>query len=133
MAMDTLALIPRYLVWHYTRALADMWRNTLSALWFVYHFFSMPLLVRTFFAPWKRLYEDKPLHFSFELFFERTLINTLMRIVGVFFRIGILLVGAASLIVTAAFGILFLLIWITLPFLLLSMVAKGIALLAARN
>ena len=38
-----------YLSWHYTRAFRDIGSVWLNFMWFILHFFSMPLFLRTLF------------------------------------------------------------------------------------
>lgn len=49
--MHIALLVPEYLAWHYTEAVR-LWLNIVSNfLWFTYHFFSMPVMLRRFTKP----------------------------------------------------------------------------------
>ena len=122
--MNIGTFIFRYFAWHYSRALTDLWRNSQNAVWFVYNFFSTRLLLRTFFAPWKRMDEDKT-----TAWFERLVINTMMRLFGMVCRASLLAVGFLALGLTIAFAGLFFLLWLFLPLLVLALFFKGLALL----
>ncbi|MFY9463399.1 MAG: hypothetical protein WAP52_04445, partial [Candidatus Sungiibacteriota bacterium] len=44
-----------YIIWHYGKAVRDFFGIAYDVLWFGYHFFSLPLLARTLFAPLSRI------------------------------------------------------------------------------
>lgn len=128
--MDVLALIPAYIMWHYTRALREYWHHTENVLWFIGHFFSLATLVRTFFAPWRRLDADKAEHEKLGDMFSRLIFNTIMRVVGAFLRFWILLVGISVLVLAAVMFAGGFIVWLILPFIIVAMLIRGIALLA---
>jgi hypothetical protein len=83
--MHIALLVPEYLAWHYTEAVR-LWLNIVSNfLWFTYHFFSMPVMLRRFTKP----VAGQPL---------TTLVNMAGRIIvlalGMVFCCGIVVVGA---------------------------------------
>ena len=118
-----------YLWWHYTLALGDL-AILLRDLWrFLYHFFSIPTLIRTLFAPWRRLGESYPHGFNPQAVLEIVVVNTLMRLVGLIFRLVMIVVGLATLMVAAVIGVCFFLIWLLLPFVIFSLATAGVFLL----
>src|SRR3989344_9375955 len=94
--MSLLLLPLAYIFWHYTRAWTDLWRLATNYLWFLYHFFSIPLLLGTFFAPWKRL-SDGGKSKAMGGGFGRLIFNLMLRIVGVFARGAVVGIGIFSL------------------------------------
>jgi hypothetical protein len=103
-----------YILWHYTRAWSDLFRVIGNYFWFVSNFFSVNLLLRTLFSPWRRLSisggrggEDS--------FFAALIINTIMRFVGFIARVFTIAFGLVALIITAVFGAAVVLIWLILP------------------
>lgn len=128
--MVGLLIIRDYIVWHYSRALIDIfviWRNVTR---FVFHFFSIPLLLRSLFQPWKKVAAKREsTGFDPQDWIETVMVNTVMRIVGAIMRLllivfGLLCVGAIVLI-----GLQFFVLWVVLPFTLLLLLSSGITLL----
>lgn len=115
--MQTVSLLGNYFVWHYTRAYRELIHIEENILWFLFHFFSLPELTRTFFAPWKRLGENYGSIFDTEEFFAALVTNILMRIVGISMRIIIISAGCFVLIVASCGALLLLVLWTILPLL----------------
>lgn len=119
-----------YLIWHYSIGLADFFRVWGNFLWFDWHFFSIPLLTKTLVSPWRRLGETKKqpgLHP--EEFFGNLIVNTLMRIVGIFVRLATIIIGLFFLVVIAIIGFLALIVWLTAPFIIPFLIASSVRLL----
>jgi len=103
-----------YIVWHYTKAWSDMFRVIGNYLWFVSNFFSLELLARTLFSPWRRLAisggkgkEDS--------FFGALAVNTLMRLVGFGIRAVTIIAGALTLLLVVVVGCFAALAWLVFP------------------
>ena len=118
-----------YIVWHYSRGLRDSVRFSLTFLWFVYNFFSIPILLGSLFAPWRRMGEPYRKGFLAAEFFSTLIVNLLMRLVGFCFRTVVIIVGLLALIATALLGFFGLLVWLALPLILVLLFLWGIALL----
>jgi hypothetical protein len=123
--METIRFFPNYIVWHYTKAFHNVWGIWANFLWFVYHFFSLPILARTFFDPWQRMGEEYKKGFDPKEFFSTLVVNTLMRIVGVFMRFFVMVIGLVSLGAVFFLGIVSFVVWAALPVLILFFLAKG--------
>ena len=109
-------LATRYLIWHYSEALADWWRIVGNFVWFFFHMFSIGLLLRTLFAPFKRMQEErKKGSWKFEDWGGAIIINILMRVIGVGVRMVIIAVGLVFIILTASGGALAFILWLILP------------------
>ena len=96
--MAFLALLGRYFAWHYTGGLLACLRLWADFLWFIYHFFSAPVIMRTLFTPWRRLGEPYRSGFDPERALETFIVNLLMRLFGLVVRIIWLATASASLI-----------------------------------
>lgn len=118
------ALIPTYFVWHYTIALNDFKRIAKNISWFIFHLFSIDILLDTLFSPWKRLSKDADAHSTF---FTNLVINILMRFVGVFVRLGTIIFGTILLAITIAILIITFVVWLFLPFLVPAFFLYGIS------
>lgn len=124
------SLFLRYIGWHYSRALIEFWQNVKTLFWFAGHFFSIEILLKTFFQPWKRLNEEKgSAAGGLEDWFGRFVINTLMRFIGIVCRSSILFMAVISFLILAVSSVGLFLVWLALPFLILMLLAKAIALI----
>lgn len=127
--MNPLAFISTYIVWHYTQALSGTVRLWLNALWFVQHFFSLPLLAKTLFSPWRRLNETYQGGLNFENIASLIIVNTLMRLVGAVIRLFVIAIGLIAFITAFLGGIVFFVIWLLAPIVIPMFISVGLALL----
>jgi len=118
-------LVRAYIFWHYSAALGAWWQIYVNSLWFLFHFFSIPILFRTLFAPWRRLAESYPKGFSPKAVAETLLINFLMRLVGFIFRIFFIFAAWVVLIFAFVFGWLVLVFWLFTPPLAMALFGAG--------
>ncbi len=128
--MNLITLLSSYSLWHYTTALSDIFRIWGNFLWFVYNFFSIPLLLKTFFSPWRRLREEKKqagLHPG--EFFGNLIVNVLMRIIGIFVRLITIVVGLCILFLVFLSGIAAFVLWLATPLLLPILIIIGLKML----
>lgn len=124
-----LAFLGRYFVWHYTTGLLDCLRLLADFLWFVYHFFSVPVIVRTLFTPWHRLGESYRRGFDPGRVLETFIVNTLMRIFGFVVRVFFLLATFLALFTTFFFGLFITFSFFLAPFIILGSFILGFYLL----
>lgn len=124
-----LYIIQDYLLWHYTRAFNEIFHVWLNFIWFTIHFFSLPLLLRSWFAPWKRMTEDRGDTWSLEDFASYIIINILSRLFGFIARGLIIIIGLIALLLTSITGFLIYLLWAVAPTLLIIILGFGISLL----
>lgn len=119
-----------YLRWHYTKALVELCRIYKNITVFLYGFFSIGVLLRSYFAPWRRLGEDYPSNLlDIAGILSVLVVNTLMRLFGLVMRTVIIVFG---LLIVCLFIILFpflLLLWLLLPLIVLTLFILGIFLL----
>lgn len=83
-------------------------------LWFVANFFSLKLLARTLFSPWRRLSVSGG-RGKEDSFFGALAINTLMRLVGFGIRAATIVAGAVALFITVLISCLAALAWFVFP------------------
>jgi hypothetical protein len=79
------------------------------------HFFSLPLLLRTFFSPFHRLREMPQRGFHPTDYIASMTVNIIMRFVGVLLRGALMIAGAFALLVMLLVGAVLLVSWIFLP------------------
>ena len=127
--MKFFALLGRYLAWHYTTGLLDCLRLSANFLWFVYHFFSVPVLARTLFFPWRRLGEAYRGGFDPERLLETFIVNLFMRICGFVVRVIFLIVATVMLIMVFGLGLFMTFIFFLAPLIIIGSFALGFYLL----
>jgi hypothetical protein len=95
-------------------------------VWFLWNFFSIKVLLKTFFTPFERLRENYSGGLDMESLAASILVTTLMRIVGMCFRAVIIALGLVSLVFFSLAGLLGIFIWLTLPFIILAVIFTSI-------
>jgi hypothetical protein len=124
--MKTISIILGYLKWHYSKAISSLgtiWKNL---LYFIFHYFSISLLFKNFFDPWKRMNDSYPKRFSFKEYLFSFLTNIIIRIVGMIMRTFLIIIGLTCYIILAIFYPIVLIIWLLLPFITLYLIATGL-------
>jgi len=113
--MQIVLVIPEYILWHYTRALRLTLNIVTNFVWFTYHFFSIPILLKTFFDPW---YIAPPLSVPGShpfLVTERFFLQTFMKFFGPIIRGIVVVLGFTLCILLSVFGFVLFVIWFFLP------------------
>jgi len=123
------SIIHDYFVWHYTQAWWQMWGVWRNFLWFTIHFFSIPQLLRSWFAPFKRIAQNRGDKFNLEDFASYIIINIISRIIGAIARTAIIIVGCIALLCTIVGGFVTYLFWMVAPFLIIGLLGASISLL----
>ncbi len=119
----------QYITWHYSRGIRDsvvLWSNF---IWFLSHFFSLPLLPATLFSPWRRLPEARKERFNIEEFFTVLVVNVMMRAVGFVLRISMIAIGLIFLTVALLCMIVHVILWVLLPLVIPLLIYYGTSLL----
>jgi hypothetical protein len=120
----------QYVRWHYTYAVADLVGIMLNFVWFLYEFFSIPILLKTLFVPFHRLSESKHTGFDPAAWLQALTINTLMRIVGALMRLLLIAIGIVLIMLVAVVGLGFLIVWLLAPLFVIFLVGSGLTFLA---
>lgn len=126
--MNLTRLAIHYIYWHYGKAFDELhtfWKNL---LWFFYHFFSMPLLLKTLFRPIFRIHASSTpgTGLDLERMFENLTVNVIARIVGIFLRIVVIVIGGLIECIVLLAGPLIFLAWFILPILPLLCILVGL-------
>ena len=116
-----------YFAWHYSTGLRDYMRNWTNFIWFFWHFFSITILAKTFFAPLNRIHEksERP-GIHVELFFQNALVNIVMRLVGMLLRLILMVIGFLAIGATLILGTFIFITWIFMPLVLVGLIGTGI-------
>jgi len=114
-----------FLSWYYSQGVDYYIASWFSTVRSVNHYFSLPLLMRTLFSPWKRMVVvDKSPGFNIQKRFEAFTFNMISRGIGAFVRFTLIWVGAIFIIFTFLGGIMGLFLWLALPFFGLNIYSK---------
>ena len=99
------------------------WKNFLK---FNLNYFSVPLLLKTFFSPWRRYKVSYGKGFDFGKFFEAFFSNLIFRILGAILRSFLIVIGLIAEVFLIAGGIIVFFGWLLLPALLIAGFIFGI-------
>ncbi|GIW69148.1 MAG: hypothetical protein KatS3mg100_642 [Candidatus Parcubacteria bacterium] len=117
-----------YFLWHYSHSFESYFRIWRTILWGVFHFFSVPFLVRTLVAPLMRTGETYAKGFDPAQWAQTFLLNTIMRIVGMVARLIVLAVGGLVMAAAVLAGVVGFVVWLVWPFTLAALVVAGVLL-----
>lgn len=104
------------------KAVAHAWGQRLVK---VSHLFSVPILLRTLFAPWRRIITYPGA--SIDAQFRAMVDNLVSRVVGFTVRIFVLIAAGSMLFVTSVIGGLWVVVWPTIPLAIPLLIYKGFA------
>jgi len=119
------SILVEYIKWHYGGAITNYVRLVRTGRDFILYFFSLPLLLRTLFSPYKRIQEPRTRRFSFEDWAGQIIINALSRIIGFILRISIIILGLlffVAFMIISVFGFAF---WIASPIIVIMSIISG--------
>jgi hypothetical protein len=124
--MHIISFLPYYISWHYADGLKGffyIWRNFFL---FFSNLFSIPTLLRTLFSGWHRIKEKYPKSFDIEAFFSALAINIIMIIFGFVVKIFFIILGIFSLVLVGVVGLILLVKWLALPFIVIALLLLGV-------
>ena len=107
-----------WLYWHFLEAPKGILRGWRNFLKFGLNYFSLPLLLKTFFSPWRRYSWAYPRGFSIGIYIEVFFSNLISRFLGAMVRSFLVVIGMFFVALLAIGGLIVFLGWIILPFLI---------------
>ena len=102
------------LSWWYTRGLVMAARRVRNRLAALYDYFSIDLLLRTLFSPFRQISAgsvDGPLPVKLRAFVDRLI----SRVIGGIVRLIIIIAGSFALLLTVVGSLVYLLVWLIIP------------------
>lgn len=101
-----------FLSWHYIRGSKFLINVISNFVFFAFHLFSVKLLFKTLFAPWRRveIIQQKP-GFSFEKLFNKLTFNLISRAIGFITRAFLISWGILLALIFIILGCLLLAVW----------------------
>ncbi|MDO8572652.1 MAG: hypothetical protein Q7S11_02660 [bacterium] len=127
--MAILILIWQFVIWYYTAAITNFIKISSDFIWFLYHFFSIPILIPTLFSKWRRIGDVRTKKFDIPDFFSVLIVNSVMRIIGFFIRSFVILAGVVSITLALVIEIVLFITWLFLPIIIVGLFAVGITLM----
>src|SRR5688572_32715949 len=103
------------LQWWYSKGWMETGKRALSLPGSVIQSFSVPILARTLFAPWKQIVAMKPANDNIQLQLRRVMDNLVSRVVGFFVRSLTLLAATIMSVLALAAGATVTLAWPLVP------------------
>ena len=101
------------------------WRNLLK---FNLNYFSIPLLLRTFFSPWRRYRLFCPKGFNLKTYLEVHFSNLISRSLGAILRFFLIIIGVLAEILIIFGGVIIFVLWFLLPLILIMGLIFGLEL-----
>ena len=109
-------ILIQYLTWQFFDSPREILKAIKNFLLFYLDYFSIPLLLKTFFWHWHKYSYSYGKSFNPGRYFEAFAFNMMSRVVGAILRAFFIIAGVAAELVILFFGALIFFIWILLPF-----------------
>ncbi len=124
--MKAIFILFGYLRWHYSKAIFSLSSIWIDFLKFSCDFFSIKLLIKNFFDPWKKMTDNYPKWYDIKKYLEAFITNIIVRIVGVIMRICLLLIWLLCYIILLFLYPFILLVWLILPIIVIVLISYGL-------
>jgi len=115
----------QWFVWQFfetPRTILTAWKNFLK---FYLNFFSIPLLIKTFFSPWRGYKWSYGKGLDIGRYLETLISNLICRVLGAVLRFFLILIGILVEILIIFFGLIIFLGWFVLPIFLIFGICHG--------
>ncbi|MFQ6049986.1 MAG: hypothetical protein ACE5J0_03060 [Candidatus Paceibacterales bacterium] len=119
----------QYLSWQFFKMPRDILRGWKNFLKFGLNYFSVFLLIKTFFSPWRRYRWTYPRGLDIGKYFETFFSNLISRILGAILRFPLIIVGCLAEIFIFFAGFIVFLGWLLLPLILILGIYHGFRIL----
>ena len=112
-------IITLWFFWHFyemPKFLLEVWKNYIL---FISNLFSLPFLLKSLFAPWRKYRWNYPKGFDIGEFFSTLISNIFSRILGAIMRIVLIIIGIPFQIFVIFAGLIIFLLWMLIPFIII--------------
>lgn len=109
-----------WILWQFyemPKFLLQIWKNYLM---FVSNYFSIYMLLKTLFAPWRRYSWKYPRGLDLEEFFNTLISNTFSRVLGAGCRVILIVLGILAQIFVALAGLIIFIAWFLAPLIIVA-------------
>ena len=117
-----------WLAWHFWEVPKEIVAGWKNFLLFNLESFSIVLLVKTLFSYWHKYSWSYGRGFDFKVYLEAALSNLISRIIGAIIRIILIVIGIVSELFIFFAGLIILLAWLLLPFIIIVGIVFGFSL-----
>jgi hypothetical protein len=104
-----------WILWHYVVSLKEIYQRWKDLLRFSLDYFSIPFLLKTLFAPWRKYKVSYGKGFNIGKILESFGFNAFSRFLGAVIRIVVIFIGFLTEALIIFFGSFIILLWIVLP------------------
>lgn len=111
--------------WYYKDIPQKFYKIWSNYVWFWGYYFSLGNTLRTFFSPWKRIYENYGSGFDIQKWLSALVWNLFSCFMGMLFRSCLLAAFLIAELFSFAAGFLFLIVWPTFPLILITIFIIG--------
>jgi len=116
-------MVLEFFVWWYSTGWLETLHRILARITAVWRMFSVPILVRTLFSPWRRIMSSPGR--SVNQLFSSMIDNTVSRLVGFVVRLFVLIAAFFVTLVAGIIGLTAVVLWPLLPLLVVFFLLKG--------
>lgn len=120
MANSSENILISWLGWQFVKVpkfLLEAWQNY---IYFALDYFSLPILLKSFFAPWRKYRWNYPRGFDLVEFFNTLVSNAISRVLGALVRVVLIVAGILFQIFVLLAGAAVFLFWILVPFIIVA-------------
>lgn len=93
--------------------LLGVWKNY---IFFALNYFSLPILLKSLFSPWRKYRWNYPKWFNIGEFFSTLISNMFSRLLGALMRVVLIVIGILFQIFVIFAGLIIFLAWVLVPF-----------------
>lgn len=113
-------IVSSWFFWHFyemPKFLLGVWKNYIL---FALNYFSLPILLKSLFAPWRRYRWNYPKGFDIGGFFSTLISNAFSRFLGALMRIVLIISGIIFQVFVILAGFIVFLLWVLVPFIIIA-------------
>jgi len=124
-------LLFQYLKWYFNDVPREIYQAWNNYLYFTFNYFSIGLLIKTYFFPWHRYYFSFGKRWDLLKYMESLAGNIMSITIGIILRTFLIIFGVLALVFVFFVGILGFVFWFCLPLIIVFIFLIGLVLILA--